>query len=227
MTRAIHLHGRLKKDFGPLFNFDVATAAEALRALNCAFPGKFVAALREGNYRVIRGRRRGGLDLTLDLVTQFKLGNADLHIVPVATGSKNSTGAIKAIAGVALIGAAIFFSGGTLAAPLAGMGGAVIPGIGAGVFSWGTVALLGLGLTLAGVSQMISPSKADENKETNSFSLTGAVNVNEQGNPVPLIYGEVITGSQAVSGGIDIEDIGKYKPIAGGWGGSGTDSGGG
>jgi predicted phage tail protein len=42
MLRTIHLHGALKKQFGPSFRFDVATAGEALRALNCAFPGKFV-----------------------------------------------------------------------------------------------------------------------------------------------------------------------------------------
>lgn len=37
--RNVFLYGKLGADFGESFRFDIDTAAEAVRALNCAFPG--------------------------------------------------------------------------------------------------------------------------------------------------------------------------------------------
>lgn len=212
MLRKVHLHGRLKKQFGPVFSFDVETAVEALRALNCAFPGKFVAALREGSFRLIRGPRLGGMNLDLELAQSFRLGSADLHIVPVAAGSSNKgRGTTKAIVGVALVGAAIFFSGGTLAAPLAQLGTAIPGAVG---MTYGNVALLGVGMALAGVAQMKAPSEAPKTKEKkpdNSFSFSGPQNTVEQGHAVPITYGQGIFGSVTINSAIDIEDIGAYR----------------
>ncbi len=117
--RTVHLHGSLKKEFGPKFNFDVRTAAEALRALNCAFPGKFVAALQGKQFALVRGPKTTGMRLDIDLINELNLGGADLHIIPLATGGSTAgKGTTKAVLGAALIGTAIFASGGTLAAPL-------------------------------------------------------------------------------------------------------------
>jgi predicted phage tail protein len=208
MMRSIHLHGRLKKRFGAVHRFDVETAGEGIRALYATFP-EFADELRTGHYRLTRGRLHGGMNLSLDHVNTFRLGGADLHITPAAEGSKGSGGAIKAIAGVALVGAAIFLSGGTLAAPLAARSTPLITGV--PMLTWGSVALLGLGLTLAGASSMMSKAQdAKYTESTSSFTFSGPVNVNEQGVAVPLIYGQVITGSQPISSGFDIEDIGAY-----------------
>lgn len=209
MIRTIHLHGALKESFGASHRFDVETAGEALRALNCAYP-TFAEHLKVGYYQIIRGRRHGGMNISLENVNDFRLGTADLHIIPIAEGAKGASGTIKAIAGVALVGTAVFLSGGTLAAPLAGLGGA-LPGIGAlipGVsLTWGNVALLGLGLALSGAASMMSKAQEKTAEQVNSFTLSGPVNVTEQGGPVPLIYGQVICGSQTISAGFDIEDF--------------------
>lgn len=208
MLRNIHLHGALKKQFGPVFQFDIETAGEAFRALNCAFPGKFVEAIRDGSYQIIRGRRHGGFPIdSVELLTGFKLGNADLHIIPVATGSSaKGRGTAKTIIGVAIIGAAIFFSGGTLAAPL-------LPGLGLGL-TWGSAAALGVGTALMGVGMMKAPSEAPEaealSKQSTSFSFNGPMNTNAQGGPVPLTYGQGIFGTTTVSSAIDIEDMDSY-----------------
>lgn len=67
---------------------------------------------------------------------------------------------------------------------------------------------LGLSLALAGVTEMMagSPSTGDyldaetpENKP--SFVFNGPVNVQEQGGPVPLVYGRIRTGSTVISAG--------------------------
>lgn len=203
--RKVILHGRLKKLFGGPFTFDVATAGEAIRALAANFPQKFLEALKEGSYEVIRGKRSTGYRLGEEDVNGFRLGSGELHLVPVTAGSKRG-GFLKAILGVALIGIAIFASGGTLAAPLAGlMGGGL----------WGGVAMMGVSMLFAGVSQMLTPKeKAEEpTKKEDSFAFSGPQNTSEQGNPVSLIYGRVMTGSLPISFGIDIEDIGTSSGI--------------
>lgn len=210
MMRSVHLHGSLKKQFGPSHRFDVSTAAEALRALSCAFPGDFVTALQAGSYKIIRGDKRSGMALDIDLVPRFQLGNADLHIMPVPAGAANGKGVAKAIVGTALIGSAIFFFGGTLAAPIAGL--SQVPLLGSAGITWGNIAMVGLGLTLSGASTLLAkPESANESsKSEQSFTINGPNNGAQQGAAVPLIFGEVITGSQTVSFDADIEDIGAY-----------------
>jgi predicted phage tail protein len=212
MMRSIHLYGHLKKAFGRTFKFDVRTAGEALRALNCAFPGKFVQALQTGSYKVVRGDKRNGTFLDLELVNSFNLGRADLHIIPVAKGASNSKGTAKTILGVALIGGAIFLSGGTLAAPLSQLGTAVSIGGTSLGFTWGTVAAIGLGLTLSGISTLMS-NPATSTDKTDSYSISGPTNTGQQGSAIPLVYGECIVGAIGVSFDADIENIGAYTGI--------------
>ncbi|WP_062120550.1 tail assembly protein [Aureimonas sp. AU40] len=195
--RKIHLHGHLAK-YGKTFELDVLTAGEAIRALNANFP-RFREDLEIGHYRLVRGDEKTGFAIDLEEVNDYRLGNADLHIIPVAEGAKRG-GILKAILGVALVGAALFFSGGTLAGAI-GASGTLL-----GSVSWASVAFIGLGLAIAGASSLISdPDKKGEDEKKTSHSLSGPTNTYEQGNPVPLVYGEVITGGQVISAGIDIE----------------------
>jgi len=213
--RTVHLHGALGKGFGPRFRFDVTTAAEALRALNCAFPGKFVAAIREGAYKIVRGDKRSGMQLDLNLICDFKLGSADLHIIPIAKGaamSRSAKGTTKVVLGAALVGAAIFMSGGTLAAPLAGMADPIAAGIGV---TWGNIAAVGLGLTLAGVSTLLSKPAVSTQSAGLTVNDGNIGNSGQQGNAIQLIYGEVLTGSVPISMSSEIEDIGVYSNQAG------------
>ncbi|KQT77977.1 tail assembly protein [Methylobacterium sp. Leaf466] len=203
--RTVHLYGHLKKSFGSNFRLSVGTPGKAIRLLNANFPG-FQKQLRDGYYRLVVGRRHGGdvIDLTH---LEMGLGSKDFHIVPVIGGAKNG-GVIKAVLGVALVGAAIFFSGGTLAAPLASMGTA-LPGLGGIGLTYGTMAGLGVTMALAGISQMISPTQkaTTGTDKSDSYALSGPTNLEGQGYPVPLVIGEVIAGGIPISSGFDIEDI--------------------
>jgi predicted phage tail protein len=207
MMRTVHLHGRLKKQFGASHRFEVATAGEALRALNCAFPGAFVKALQTGSYQVVRGDRHSGMRLDLELVSALNLGMADLHLIPAAIGAANGKGVAKTILGAALIGGAIFMSGGTLAAPLT-IGSFAVPGM-----TWGSIAAVGLGLALAGASTLLS-KPADATASTDSYNLNGPSNGGKQGDAIQLIYGQVRVGSVNVSFDADIEDFNAYDGIA-------------
>jgi predicted phage tail protein len=208
--RNVHLHGYLKRQFGAVHRFDIESAGEAIRALNCAFGTPFLEAIQAGSYQIIRGRRHGGFPIGLEELNTFRLGSADLHIVPVAGGSKSARagGTAKIIVGTALIGAAVFFSGGTLAAPVSGLLGAL-------GMTYGQVAMLGLGVALAGAAQLHTQTEAPQTADTkkdNSHAFSGPINVNEQGTAIPLIYGgPILVGSQPISAGMDIENIGAYQ----------------
>lgn len=205
--RRVILHGRLRKRFGPEFRLDVATCGEAIRGIGVQVKG-FLEVLKEGSYEVVRGKRATGMRLAEGDINAFNLGNADLHLIPVTAGSKKNGGGLKMILGVALVGIAIFASGGTLAAPLAGLSGSM----------WGTVAMMGVGMALTGASQMMAKKETskDETKKEDSFAFSGPGNATEQGNAVPLIYGRVMTGSIPASLGVDVEDIPlNYTPPTG------------
>jgi predicted phage tail protein len=212
MLRAIHLHGKLGKEFGASHRFDVATAGEALRALNCAFPGRFVKAIEHGYYKIVRGDKRAGMQLDLDLVNQFNLGLADLHIIPVAKGAKNQTakGTTKIVLGAALVGGAIFLSGSMLATPLAASG--ILSGT-----TYGTVAAIGLGLALSGASTLLSKPAGEPTQASNGLSVNGGNigNSGQQGNAIPLIYGECLVGTTPIQVWSDVEDIDVYADSAG------------
>lgn len=199
--RKIILHGSLGDKYGKEFNLDVATAGEAVRALATNFP-EFMKDIREGAWHVVRGKSVDkGLSLDEDQLTSFRLGKGDLHIVPFVAGSKRG-GLLKIILGVVLIGAAFLFTGGALATPILG-GTGILGGV-----TGTSVALFGAAMALAGVSSLLSPEeKAEDADKQNSFTMSGPGNTYDQGNPVPLVYGEVITGGVLVSGGIDIERI--------------------
>jgi predicted phage tail protein len=215
--RTVHLHGRLGKEFGRSHRFDVATAAEALRALNCAFPQKFVQAIEHGYYKVVRGDKRSGMHLDIDLINLFNLGQADLHIIPVAKGAGNNSGkgAAKIVLGAVIVGAAIFFSGGTLAAPLSGLGSTAFSVLGAGV-TYGNIALIGFGLMLAGALTLLTKA-APTDTSSKSVGVNGGNigNSGQQGNGVTLIYGECLVGSTPISAWSDVEDIDVYADSAG------------
>ena len=199
--RKIHLHGKLSEAFDTdVIELHVSTAGEAVRAMALQ-NRKFMELMCEGEYRVVRGKPEDGFDLDLDTLNTFNLGNCDLHIVPVVEGS-SKRGAIKTILGTAIVGAAVVASGGALAAPL---GAGLLSGI-----TYGNIAFVGLGLALSGVSSLLSSSNPTEEKDDSSFTLAGPTNVYEQGNPGPIVYGEVITGAALVSAGVDIENIGAY-----------------
>ena len=213
--RTVHLHGALKKQFGPKHRFDVGTAAEALRALNCAFPGAFVTALQTGSYKLVRGALRTGLNLAdgddLDLIMGMRLGSADLHLIPAAKGAVSGKGVAKTVLGVALIGGAIFMSGGTAGAGLlSGMSGTAF---GIGGFTWGNVAMIGLGLTLAGASTLLANPAATpiDNEKDQSRSFSGVSGNGNQGDAIPCIYGECLVPGIPISFDMNIEDTFTYN----------------
>lgn len=189
--RTIHLYGKLGKDFGTSHRFAVDTVAEAIEALRANFP-KFFDAIRHGFYRVVVGKTsRNGMALDEAMLPGFKLGQQDLHIVPVVKGRKRG-GIGKIIAGIALIGLSMVTGGAFMSATLFGS-----------TTVGSAIGQIGLGLTLTGVASFISPQQeAPDDKK--SFTMTGPTTTTREGGIVPIVYGRVWTGGTMINGSLSI-----------------------
>lgn len=201
--RTVKLYGRLGRELGKEFKLHVNSVTDVVRALNANFP-KALQIIADGDYRIVCGSKTKGLGIDKDTL-ELNLPPGAIHIMPVAKGNKNG-GTAKVIAGVALI--AVSLAAGPVfgAAVAAGTWGATLTGA---AFS------VGIGLTLTGVSQMLTgtpkmPGMENfERENTPSFLLGGSVNAVNQGNPVPICFGTHRIGGVVVSGGISTEDIQK------------------
>lgn len=202
--KTIVLHGFLAEKYGAEFQLAVNTPAEAIRALSCQLPG-FLEDIREGAYRIVRG----SLELAADDL-HIGIGKI-LHIIPAAAGAKRG-GIGKAILGIAIVAAAWWAAPAVVGTGAAATGGFAASAIGG--ITYGNIALFGAGLAVSGIGQMLSPvpkvggyAARERPDERPSFLFNGPVNTVEQGQPVPLIYGEVFTGSVVVSGSLSVEQL--------------------
>lgn len=193
MMRPVHLHGALGKEFGRKFEFDADSVVDVLCALRANFP-RFANAIRNGFYKVVVGKSvSSGMALAENEVAGFNLGAKPVHIVPVVAGRKRG-GLGKIIAGIALIGLSM----------VPGLNVGIWSAAGAGGATWsGAASALGTSMLLTGVATMIAPEiDAGDTKE--SFTMSGPSSNIQEGNIIPIAYGEVVTGGYMISGGITI-----------------------
>ena len=214
--KTIYLHGRLKK-LGASFKFDVKNAAEAVCALKSQVKG-FIAAIRKGKYVVIMGKKASGVSLDVDeLGLRFGMQD-ELHIVPFVRGAGGRAMVIvKVVLGVALlavgIGGAFLMAAGPGA--IAAWGGTAFSIAGQGI-TWGSLAITGLAVTLAGVAGALTPKATltptdyesrESPEDRPSYIFNGAVNRSEEGSCVPILYGKFLCGSVVISTGVSAEAV--------------------
>ncbi|CAB3633959.1 MAG: tail assembly protein [Achromobacter sp.] len=195
-TRVVRLYGWLGARFGREHRLAVASPAEAVRALCALLPG-FERALANSEQRGVRFACFAGRRNLSEDELGHPVGADAIRIAPVLAGAKNG-GLFQTVLGAVLIAAAAFYSGGLTAAFTAG-----------GMVQ--ATATLGLSMMLGGVAQMLSPqqrllSARDRPENGASYNFNGPVNTTAQGNPVPLLYGEMFVGSATISAGIYSED---------------------
>ena len=192
MLRKIKLYGKLAKFIGHrVLKADVATAAEAVRFLVANWP-EVERHMADQHYRVSIGT----YDIDLEEL-HHPAGAAPISFVPVVAGA----GAVgRILAGIAIIAFAIVTAG----AGIAGLG------LGFSASTAISIGLVGASLIIGGIAQLLTPTPStstDEGDPRKSFSFSGIQNTNRAGVPVPVIYGETLTGSVVISAGIDIVQV--------------------
>ena len=201
MLRKIKLYGELAKFLGQkTFEAEIHNAAQAIRFLVVNFP-QLEKHMADRYYKV----NVGTWELTQDELV-YPNGQEDIKIIPVVGGAGGSFG--KILMGAALIGGAFLFTPLSTATffKAAGVKGSFAA---AGALTKASVAIGGA-LVLGGVGDMLTPVPTISEMEQDpklSFNFSGIQNTSRAGVAVPVIYGEVLTGSVVVSAGIETAQV--------------------
>ena len=196
MLRKLKLYGELAEFIGHKeFEVKVNSISQAVSFLVCNFP-KSEAYIAERSYKVLVGDYEVGED-----ELAHPIGQSDLHIVPVIAGSGGGTR--KILLGAALIGGA-FLLGPT--------GFMTAEKLTTGVVLAKSTAYVGASLALSGVADLLTPTPktpdfSSEQDPRISFKFSGLQNTSRAGTPVPIVYGEIFTGSVVISAGVDTEQV--------------------
>ena len=208
--RNIIFHGELAEFIGhKSLEAKVSTVAETMRFLICNFP-QVEAHMAKRYYKILLENNE--LD---ESELHYPMGSSDINIVPVISGAGGNLG--KIFLGAALIGASFFFPGAGLFGTTS-FSGATAFGTGAaagsaiGTFAGTALSAVGAVMVLSGVSGMLfplpeQPDFSSEGDPRISFNFSGTQNTSRAGTPVPIVYGEIFTGSVVISAAIDTEQV--------------------
>ena len=211
--KVVKVYGALRKRLGQCrFEFDVATPAQAIKALCVNFPGLdkwLIDSEQDGvGYRVAISKEKATEENVAPLLMPFS-DKEVFSITPVVAGA-GGRGPLQILTGLALITAAIYLG------PLASSAtkGFLGTTMGTGFLSAGAAIAagnLGIGLVLTGVAQVLSPQpeppSIEESARLESFTISNVVNTSRQGLPVPIAYGRVFVGSAVLSSGLDVDQV--------------------
>jgi len=201
--RNIIFHGELAEFIGhKSLEAKVSTVAETMRFLICNFP-KVEAHMAQRYYKIIIGKSE-----IVESELHYPMGSSDINIVPVISGAGGNMG--KIFLGAALIGASFFFPGAGLFGTTSFSG--AIAGTGIGTTIGTALSAVGAVMVLGGVSDMLfplpkEPDFSNEGDPRVSFNFSGTQNTSRAGTPVPIVYGEIFTGSVVISAAIDTEQV--------------------
>jgi len=203
MLRKIKLYGELATFVGHKeFKVKADTLSHAVSFLVNNFEGiekymnpKFYQ-VKVGNYAID------------ETEISYPIGQQDIHFVPVIQGAGGNTGKILLGAALIAVGMGAFGAFGAKAVSFGAKG------IGFGKAALGAKAAFGIGaaLALSGVSDMLFPLpdipefKSEQDPRI-SFGFGGTQNTSRAGTPVPLVFGEIITGSVVISGAVDTQQV--------------------
>ena len=204
MLTKLKLYGDLADFIGhKQFEVKVHSVAQAVSFLINNFPDA-EAYMANRQYKVLVNKYE--IDET---EIQYPIGQQDISFVPVISGAGGSFGRI--LTGAALIGASFLFPGAGAFGTTSFFGKAAVAG---GVLTKvGTaVSLIGAGMVLSGVSDMLFPVPKPKEVSNSSdprisFGFSGIQQSSRAGTTHPIVYGEIFTGSVVISAGIDTEQV--------------------
>lgn len=191
----ITFHGDLKRFSDQPFELEVSNFRELMSGLLTQIKG-LREHLRNGYYKVRIGRNYLNND---ELQTNPMIDlddSASIHFTPVIAGAGKGMGVGQIILGAALIAAAFWTGGASLAAW--GASSTIMGAMGASLILGGAISLL------ARTPEMSSGVKDSEKKQSTSFS--NIRNLTPQGRPIPLLYGKMMTSLVLISQGIETFD---------------------
>jgi len=180
LTR-VHLAGSLGKRFGKVWQLDVKSPAEAVRAIDINTKGAFAAYLsgpaKNKPYKVALQKKDNAIGRE-ELANRS--GHQDIWIIPTIRGANSGTA--KVIVGAILVVVGVVFYNPYLIS-------------------------MGLSLMLGGILQLMTPVPKAPEEQPNSNVFQGNASAVTQGGCVPLVYGRALVAPAVVGISLDNDDI--------------------
>jgi len=201
MLRKVKLYGELAKFVGHKeFEVKADTVGKAVSFLIHNFPG--IESFMSPKYYQVKV---GDYDIDKEEI-HHPVGKQDIHFIPVISGAGRGVG--KFVLGAVLIGIAVATGGTSLMFGAGGFSAVAGSSIGFSVIAGN----IGLALVLTGVSEMLTPVPqpqkfSSEEDPQLSFNFGGVQNTSRAGTPVPIVYGEIFTGSVVISAAVDTNQV--------------------
>lgn len=185
MTTAV-LHGSLARTWGKSHSFDASTVFLTMQGLYLQLGEKFKQQVQNGAWHIVLGKPdKAKTNAIGDEQVHQQLGKeTEFHIFPAFKGK---SGAVRVVIGIVLI----------------------VVGV---VFEMPFLVQMGAGMVIGGVAEMLAKkpnlSTGEAGANDPNYFFNGGTNTNEQGGPVPVVFGRVQrAGSVVISEGIMVEQL--------------------
>jgi predicted phage tail protein len=186
MTTAI-FHGALAKEYGKKHEFEAKTVFLLSQGLFLLLGEKFKQQIADGAWTIVLGKPdKAKSTAIIDEQVHQQLGNVnEVHFYPAIKGK---SAAVRVVIGIVLM-----------------VIGYVFP-----AFSF--LINVGASMALSGAAEMLAKKPSGIGQQAGSsdpsYFFNGGQNTNEQGIPVPIVFGRVQrAGSVVISSGISVEQL--------------------
>jgi len=204
MLRNVYLDGELGEKYGKELQISANSLSDVFRCLEVNFSDfrTYLLDCHEKNIGFICEVQGRPLKSEKELLLQFQEG--DMYISPQPAGSKSGAGKIlAAIAVVALtIGTGGFtagFSFQTLGSGLGSIAGGGSAGVLVGTNKALAATLFASSLAQVGIQQMMMPDPSVDSQQDESYLFQGSGQTLVEGDPVPVLYGELRVPGRPIS----------------------------
>ena len=203
MRRKVFLQGELGEKFGRSFTVQTDNYQDIIRCINANRP-EFLPFLINCHEE----------DIAFDIKTAGKevdeqeillpMQQGDVTIAMIPAGAKSGFAKIIAAAflvffALPAIGASAGAATGMTATEVAALGMKAKIGLALGTGKGLMVASLGLNLAMAGIQQLMLPDPATDQDEPTNYLFSGEANNAVEGDPIPLLYGELRVPGRPIS----------------------------
>ena len=203
MKRKVFLQGELGEKFGRSFTVQTDNYRDIMRCINANRP-EFLPFLINCHEE----------DIAFEITTAGKevdeeemllpIQQGDVTIAMIPAGAKSGFAKIVAAAFMifyilpTLGAAAVFSSQGMIAASQLTLSQAIVAGATASIPGM-IIAQVALNLAITGIQQMMAPDPATDQDEPTNYLFSGEANNAKEGDPIPLLYGELRVPGRPIS----------------------------
>lgn len=194
MLRNVYLEGELGTKFVKEFQVEASRPSEVFQCLDCNFPEfkQYMIGCADKDLGFTIEVGDSSIESEDELL--LTLQDGDMVITPIPAGSKS--GGAKILAAVFIVAAIIITGGYAAAAGMTwGQGiGSVLASI-PGQLAAG----LAINLALTGIQQLMAPDPSVDSDSDESYLFNGPQQNIVEGDPVPVLYGQLKVPGQPIS----------------------------